>query len=318
MSLVVENLRVLFDTARGPVWAVDGVDLSVGPGEVVGLVGESGSGKSVTLRAIAKLLHAHATITGRVSWRGRDLLTMPELELEAIRGGQIGMVFQEPMAALNPVLSIGLQIDEVLVAHTDLDARARRARALELLDHVGIAAGATRLGQYAHEFSGGMRQRAMIAIALAANPALLLADEPTTALDVTIQDQILRLLLRLKDELGMALLLVTHDLGVVAQTCDRVAVMYAGRICETGKVRDVFRHPHHAYTAALLQAMPSDEASTTRLVPIPGMAPRLSHPSEGCAFAPRCSEVLDRCVTERPALITQGNRTAACFARAAL
>ncbi len=316
MSLEVENLRVLFDTPRGKVWAVDGVDLTVGPGEVVGLVGESGSGKSVTLRAIAKLLHAHATTTGRVSWRGRDLLTMPEPELEAIRGGQIGMVFQEPMAALNPVLSIGLQIDEVLVAHTDLDAKARRARALELLDHVGIAAGATRLGQYAHEFSGGMRQRAMIAIALAANPALLLADEPTTALDVTIQDQILRLLLRLKDELGMALLLVTHDLGVVAQTCDRVAVMYAGRICETGTVRDVFRHPHHAYTAALLQAMPSDQASTTRLVPIPGMAPRLSHPAEGCAFAPRCAEVLDRCTTERPALITQGSRTAACFARA--
>ncbi len=316
MSLVVENLRVVFDTPRGPVWAVDGVDLSIGAGEVLGLVGESGSGKSVTLRAIAKLLHAHATTTGRVSWRGRDLLTMPEPELEAIRGGQIGMVFQEPMAALNPVLSIGLQIDEVLQAHTDLDAKARRARALELLDHVGIAAGPTRLGQFAHEFSGGMRQRAMIAIALAANPALLLADEPTTALDVTIQDQILRLLLRLKDELGMALLLVTHDLGVVAQTCDRVAVMYAGRVCETGPVRDVFRHPHHAYTAALLQAMPSDAAVHARLVPIPGMAPRLSHPAAGCAFAPRCTEVRDRCATERPGLVIQGSRTAACFARA--
>ncbi len=320
MSLTVRDLRVVFHTGRGLVWAVDGVDLDVGPGEVVGLVGESGSGKSVTLRAIARLLHSHADTTGQVRWRGQELLTLSEPAMEQIRGGQIGMVFQEPMAALNPVLSIGLQIDEVLVAHTDLDAKARRRRALELLDQVGIAAGAARLGQFAHEFSGGMRQRAMIAIALAANPQLLLADEPTTALDVTIQDQILRLLLRLKDELGMALLLVTHDLGVVAETCDRVAVMYAGRICETGTVRDVFRKPHHAYTQALLRAMPSENTGEdfdehARLVPIPGMAPRLDAPSPGCAFTPRCTVTEPRCGVERPVLLVEGDRTSACYAR---
>jgi oligopeptide/dipeptide ABC transporter ATP-binding protein len=219
------------------------------------------------------------------------------------------------MAALNPVLSIGLQIDESLVAHTDLDKKSRRARALHLLDQVGIAAGATRLGQYPHEFSGGMRQRAMIAIALAASPALLLADEPTTALDVTIQDQILRLLLRLKDELGMALLLVTHDLGVVAETCTRVAVMYAGRVCETGPTADVFARPHHAYTAALLRAMPGTGPAQAKLVPIPGMAPRLDAPSPGCAFTPRCTVSEPLCATTRPPLLDEGDRSSACFGR---
>ena len=315
MSLSVRDLSVVFATRGGRIFAVDGVDLDVGAGEVVGLVGESGSGKSVTLRAVARLLHANATVSGSVSWRGQDLLTLEDEPMRRIRGGEIGIVFQEPMAALNPVLPIGLQIDESLVAHTTLDKAARRKRALELLDHVGIAAGGTRLGQFPHEFSGGMRQRAMIAIALASQPSLLLADEPTTALDVTIQDQILRLLLRLKDELGMALLLVTHDLGVVAETCTRVAVMYAGRVCETGPTAELFANPHHAYTAALLRAMPGTGTAHTRLVPIPGMAPRLDAPSPGCAFTPRCSVSEPRCATTRPPLLDEGDRMSACYGR---
>jgi oligopeptide/dipeptide ABC transporter ATP-binding protein len=254
-------------------------------------------------------------VSGNIAWNGQNLLTMAEEPLRKIRGGQIGIVFQEPMAALNPVLPIGLQIDESLVAHTDLETTARRRRALDLLDQVGIAAGATRLGQYPHEFSGGMRQRAMIAIALAAQPSLLLADEPTTALDVTIQDQILRLLLRLKDELGMALLLVTHDLGVVAETCTRVVVMYAGRVCEAGPTAEVFASPNHAYTKALLRAMPGTGPAASKLVPIPGMAPRLDAPSPGCAFTPRCTVSEAICATARPMLVHEGIRDFACYGR---
>ncbi|MBU6498845.1 MAG: ABC transporter ATP-binding protein, partial [Rhodospirillales bacterium] len=246
--LDVQDLRVTFRTRRGAVHAVDGVSLSVAPGEVLGLVGESGSGKSVTLRAIPRLLHANATIAGRVLWRGEDVLGLDAARLRALRGGQIGMVFQEPMSALNPVLPIGLQIDEVLVAHTPLDRAARRARAAELLGLVGIASAATRLDQYPHEFSGGMRQRAMIAIALAAQPALLLADEPTTALDVTIQAQILELILELQREFGAAVILITHDLGVVAETARRVIVMYAGRKVEEAAVGELFANPMHPYT----------------------------------------------------------------------
>ncbi|MDE2198938.1 MAG: ABC transporter ATP-binding protein [Rhodospirillales bacterium] len=317
--LDVQDLRVTFRTRRGAVHAVDGVSLSVAPGEVLGLVGESGSGKSVTLRAIPRLLHANATIAGRVLWRGEDVLGLDAARLRALRGGQIGMVFQEPMSALNPVLPIGLQIDEVLVAHTPLDRAARRARAAELLGLVGIASAATRLDQYPHEFSGGMRQRAMIAIALAAQPALLLADEPTTALDVTIQDQILKLLLRLAGELAMALVLVTHDLGVVAQTCDRVAVMYAGRLCETGPVGAVFAQPRHAYTEALLGAMPGEGRPGAPLAVIPGQPPRIDAPIRGCAFAPRCAYTETICTKTRPPLaaIAPG-RASACHAASRL
>ena len=317
--LRVDELRVVFRTPRGPVYAVDGVSFTVAAGEVLGLVGESGSGKSVTLRALPKLLHATATVSGRVYWRGQDLLVLPDEELREVRGGQVAMVFQEPMSALNPVLPIGLQIDEVLVAHTTLDRGARRARAIELLDQVGIASAPTRLGQYAHEFSGGMRQRAMIAIALAANPSLLLADEPTTALDVTIQDQILKLLTRLAAERGMAMVLVTHDLGVIAQTCDRVAVMYAGRLCETGPVAKVFRHPRHAYTDALLRSVPGEGEARSMLVPIPGQPPQIDAPVTGCAFAPRCTYVAAECTTERPkmAAIVPGHGSA-CHAAARL
>jgi oligopeptide/dipeptide ABC transporter ATP-binding protein len=313
--LSVRGLCATFDTPRGMVRAVDDISLDVAAGEVLGLVGESGSGKSVTLRAIGQLLHGNARVTGQVRWKGDDLLTLPPERLRAIRGAGIGMVFQEPMAALNPVLSIGLQIEESLAAHTELSKAQRRARAVELLGLVGIPSPAQRLGQYTHEFSGGMRQRAMIAIALAAAPALLLADEPTTALDVTIQDQVLKLLLRLVDELGMALVLVTHDLGVVAETCDRMAVMYAGRICEVGPVSAVFSQPRHAYTDALLRSMPGDGPARSHLLSIPGQPPRLDRPVPGCAFAPRCGYTEPRCLDVTPQLTPQpeGQR-AACYA----
>ncbi len=308
--LEVRDLRVTFRGARGTVHAVDGLDFTVGAGEVLGLVGESGSGKSVSLRAITRLLHPGSDVSGQALWRGDDLLTMGDAALRRVRGGQVAMVFQEPMSALNPVLSIGRQIDEVLVAHTQLDERARGKRAEELLGLVGIAAARTRLAQYPHEFSGGMRQRAMLAIALAADPAMLLADEPTTALDVTIQDQILKLLLRLVDDLGMGMVLVTHDLGVVAETCDRVAVMYAGRLCEAGRTADVFAAPRHAYTHALLGSMPGTGAARAMLTPIPGQPPKIDKPLPGCAFAPRCAHAEARCVVERPAM----ERGSACFA----
>ena len=313
--LSVTDLGVTFATARGTVRAVDGVSFEVGAGEVLGLVGESGSGKSVTLRAVGRLLHANATVTGTVRWQGEDVLAAAANRMQAIRGAGIGMVFQEPMAALNPVLSIGTQIEESLAAHTTLSSAQRRARAVELLGLVGIPAPRQRLGQYTHEFSGGMRQRAMIAIALAAEPSLLLADEPTTALDVTIQDQVLKLLLRLVDELNMALVLVTHDLGVVAETCDRMAVMYAGRICEIGPVGAVFAHPRHAYTDALLRAMPGAAPARGMLLSIPGQPPRLDRPVPGCAFAPRCGHAEPRCSERRPELLPQPEgQLSACFA----
>ena len=315
--LRVEDLAVVFTTPRGKVHAVDGVSFAVGAGEVLGIVGESGSGKSVSLRAIPRLLHDNAAVSGRVWWRGQDVFAMTDEALRKVRGGEIAVIFQEPMSALNPVLPIGLQIDEALVAHTALDGAMRRRRAAELLGLVGIASAATRLAQYPHEFSGGMRQRAMIAIALAAEPALLLADEPTTALDVTIQDQILKLMLRLVEELGMAMVLVTHDLGVIAETCDRVAVMYAGRLCETGAVGDVFERPAHAYTRALLRSMPGEGAARSALVPIPGMPPRVDAPVPGCAFAPRCLFVEGRCGVERPGLLeVAAGHASACHAAA--
>jgi len=288
---------------------VDGVDLDIGAGEVVGIVGESGSGKSLTLRAILRLLPPAATLSGQVLWRGQDLAALPEPAIRAIRGREIAMVFQEPMSALNPVLTVGLQITESLNEHLGLHGRAARRRAAELLDLVGIPGAAGRLGSYPHEFSGGMRQRAMIAIALAAGPKLLLADEPTTALDVTIQDQILKLLLRLKAELGMAVAIVTHDLGVVAGTCDRVAVMYAGQVLETGEVDAILRGPAHAYTLGLLGSLPGVRQARQRLAGIPGSPPDLADLADpaglppGCRFAPRCGFVRPDCEAAVPPLL---------------
>ena len=315
-SLAVRGLRTVFASPRGPLTAVDGVDLDLAPGEILGLVGESGSGKSVTLRSLLRLVHPPGRVEGEVLWGGRDLLGLGAGALRRVRGREIATVFQEPMTALNPVLTVGRQIDESLRAHTGLDARARRARAAELLDLVGIPAPASRLADYPHQFSGGMRQRAMIAIALAGEPSLLLADEPTTALDVTIQDQILKLILSLRDRLGMGVILVTHDLGVVAQSCDRVAVMYAGRIVETGAVAALFGRPHHAYTRGLIGSVPRAGGERRPLLSIDGTPPGLGARPSGCAFHPRCGFATEICRREAPPLADVGpapGRAAACW-----
>ncbi|MFC0410718.1 ABC transporter ATP-binding protein [Roseomonas elaeocarpi] len=311
-GLRVRDLRV----SLGGIEIVHGTDLAVSPGEILGLVGESGSGKSVSLRAIPGLLPHHAEVRGEVLWNGQDLLRMNPRELQRVRGGQVAMIFQEPGLALNPVMTVGAQIEESLLAHhPDLGRRARRARAEALLAEVGIPSPRDRLNSYPHEFSGGMRQRAMIAIALAPGPKLLLADEPTTALDVTVQDGILRLLRRLVEEHRMAMILVTHDLGVVAETCTRVSVMYAGRVVEDGAADRIFAHPRHAYTAALLGAMPGEDAAGTRLNPVPGMPPSPRAMPPGCAFAPRCRYVLPACNTGVPQMEPFGpEHLAACLA----
>ena len=295
------------------------MSFAVHPGEVLGLVGESGSGKSVTLRSIIRLIPASGAISGEVRWRGRDILKMRDAALRGIRGGQISMIFQEPMTALNPVLPVRSQIDENLKAHTDLDRAGRAARARDLMDLVGIPDAARRLRQYPHQFSGGMRQRVMIAIALASNPSLLLADEPTTALDVTIQDQILKLILDLRDELAMSVVLVTHDLGVVAATCDRMAVMYAGRIVETGTVPEVFARPLHAYTRGLLGSVPHAGTERSMLLTIEGTPPPLDAVPSGCAFNPRCEFATDPCRARVPPLeeVAPG-RSVACHNRDAV
>ena len=317
-SLAVRNLTAVFVSPSGPLAAVEAVDLDIAPGEILGLVGESGSGKSVTLRALLRLVHPPGRVAGEVLWGGRDLLKLGEADLRRVRGREIATVFQEPMTALNPVLTVGRQIDESLRAHTALDARGRRARAVELLDLVGIPAPATRLGDYPHQFSGGMRQRAMIAIALAGEPKLLLADEPTTALDVTIQDQVLKLILALRARLGMGVILVTHDLGVVAQSCDRVAVMYAGRIVETGPVAALFAAPRHAYTRGLIGSVPRAGGERRPLLSIDGTPPGLGARPAGCAFHPRCGFATDLCRREVPPLagVAQevgSGREAACW-----
>jgi oligopeptide/dipeptide ABC transporter ATP-binding protein len=290
--LNVERLTVDF----GPVRTVDGIDFSVGAGEVLGLVGESGSGKSLTLRAILGLLPRHATIGGRITWRGANLLGMSERALNTdVRGKDIAIVYQEPMTALDPVLPVGVQITESLAVHLRLRGRAARTRAIELLDLVGIPDAARRLDAYPHEFSGGMRQRAMIAIALAPGPKLLLADEPTTALDVTIQDQILKLLLRLRAELAMSIILVTHDLGVVAETCDRVAVLYSGRMMETAGVQTLFSAPAHPYTQGLIASVPDARHARQMLSSITGTPPDPRNLPPGCRFAPRCPHAIAIC-----------------------
>ena len=313
-GLKVRGLTTTFVTPRGLATVVDGINLDVAPGEIVGLVGESGSGKSVTLRSIVRLVREPGKVRGRVEWQGRDLTAMSEAALRKVRGAEIAMIFQEPMTALNPVLPVRLQIEENLSAHTTLDRRARRERALELLNIVGIPGAERRLDEYPHQFSGGMRQRVMIAIALASSPKLLLADEPTTALDVTIQDQILKLILDLRDRFGMSVVFVTHDLGVVAATCDRMAVMYAGRIVETGAVTQVFAEPHHPYTRGLLGSVPRIGAERSRLLSIEGTPPGLTSLPEGCAFHPRCSFATDRCRAERPPLESFApGREVACF-----
>jgi len=313
-TLAVRGLTTRFMAPGGTVTAVSDVDLDVAAGEVLGLVGESGSGKSVTLRSLTRLVRPPTRVEGRVLWGGRDLLALSERDLRRVRGREVAMIFQEPMTALNPVLTVGRQIEESLEAHTGLDARGRRARAVELLELVGIPAPAARLADHPHQFSGGMRQRVMIAIALAGEPRLLLADEPTTALDVTIQDQILRLILGLRDRFGMSVVLVTHDLGVVAQTCERVAVMYAGRIVESGPVAALFARPRHPYTRGLLGSVPRGGTERRPLLSIEGTPPSLADMPTGCAFHPRCTFRTELCRRERPPLepVAPG-RLAACW-----
>jgi oligopeptide/dipeptide ABC transporter ATP-binding protein len=292
--LTVEDLRVEIPTRRGTVHAVRGVSFRVRRGETFALVGESGSGKTMTCRAIVRLVHPPGRITGgRVVFEDRDLAHLSERELEHVRGRGVVMVFQDPMTALNPVLSVERQITEVL---TDSGTTgSRRSRAVALLRHVGIPDPERRLGAYPHQLSGGQRQRVMLAIALAREPRLLLADEPTTALDVTIQAQILRLLVTLQRELGMALILVTHDLGVVYQAVDRVAVMYAGEIVELATTAELFARPSHPYTIGLMRSIPSVERRG-RLIPIPGAPPDLAALGRGCPFAPRCAWAASECL----------------------
>lgn len=308
--LSVRDLTATFGQGASALRAVNEVSFDVMPGEVLGLVGESGSGKSVTLRSLLRLLPAGGQVGGQVLWHGKDITKMNDTDLRAVRGGQISMIFQEPMTALNPVLPVRVQIEENLRAHTQLDRKGRHARAKELMDLVGIPDAARRLDEFPHQFSGGMRQRVMIAIALASDPKLLLADEPTTALDVTIQDQILNLILDLRDELSMSVVLVTHDLGVVAATCDRMAVMYAGRIVEEGDVTDVFAQPHHAYTRGLLGSVPQAGTERSMLLSIDGTPPGLMAIPEGCAFNPRCDFATLICRQSRPDLSGNGHRAA--------
>jgi oligopeptide/dipeptide ABC transporter ATP-binding protein len=296
--LSVRNLTVRI----GDIIPVEDVSFDVSAGEVLGVVGESGSGKSLMLRAILRLLSQIAQTSGSIAWRGRDLAALAEPEMRALRGGEIAIVFQEPMSALNPVLTIGQQITESLAEHLGLRGRSARSRAAEVLDLVGIPDARRRLSSYPHEFSGGMRQRAMLGIALAAGPKLLLADEPTTALDVTIQDQILKLLLRLRRELSMSVVLVTHDLGIVAETCDRVAVLYSGRIMETGPVETILTRPAHPYTLGLINSVPQAKDARQHLAAIPGTPPDPLRLPPGCRFAPRCFLTSPDCARKQPEL----------------
>ncbi|HEY2992739.1 MAG TPA: ABC transporter ATP-binding protein [Methylomirabilota bacterium] len=316
--LDVRNLQTHFLTRGGVVRAVDGVSWDVQEGETVALVGESGCGKSVTALSIMRLVAPPAgrIVGGQVLFKGRDLLALNEEEMRHVRGREIGMVFQEPMTSLNPVLTIGRQLTEGLEIHLGMSQAQARKRAEELLGLVGIPDPARRLRQYPHQFSGGMRQRMMIAMALACNPSLVLADEPTTALDVTIQAQILELMKDLSRRLGVAMLIITHNLGVVARYADRVNVMYAGRIIERGTAREIYHSPRHPYTLGLLRSVPRlDEPRRARLAPIEGQPPDLTRLPPGCAFAPRCGFRVERCGREVPPLepVNERGHVSACW-----
>jgi len=306
--LSVERLTTVFDLSGGSAAAVSDVSFHVGAGETLCLVGESGSGKSVTAMSILRLVQPPGRIaSGRIVFKGRDLLTLHEREMQHVRGAGIGLVFQEPMTALNPVFTIGNQIEETLAVHGIARGAAARARAVELLEAVSIPDAARRVRDYPHQLSGGLRQRALIALALAANPALLIADEPTTALDVTIQAQILDLLRSLQQRFSLALLLITHDLGVVAEMAERVAVMYAGRIVEEAPVRELFHDPRHPYTRGLLGSIPGGSHGG-RLQAIPGTVPAIGHLPPGCSFAPRCASRFEPCDKATPGVTRIGHR----------
>jgi oligopeptide/dipeptide ABC transporter ATP-binding protein len=307
--LDVRNLHVRFRMLDGTIFAVNGVSLHLDTGETLGLVGESGSGKSVTSLAVMRLLPPEpgAEVSGEIVFDGRDLARLPEKQMRSMRGRDIAMVFQDPMTSLNPVLRIGEQVVETIRAHREIDADGARARAAELLRLVGIADPERQLDRYPHEFSGGMRQRVMIAMALALEPKLLIADEPTTALDVTIQAQVLELLKRLTTETGTAVILITHDLGVVARMTRRVAVMYAGKVVESAPTGELFANPRHPYTVGLLHSIPRLDGEVGVLRPIEGSPPDLRTEPEGCPFAPRCAWRLDACWERMPDLVPAGS-----------
>ena len=309
--LEIRDLRVTFETPSGPLEAVRGVDLDVSAGELLGVVGESGSGKSVSFLATMGLLPARARVTGSVLLAGEQLIGASNKYMRSVRGRSLSMIFQDPLSALNPVHRIGNQIAEMLQSHQDLSKRDAEKRAIELLDIVGIPQPSERATQFPHEFSGGMRQRVVIAIAIANNPKVLIADEPTTALDVTVQAQILEVIERVQDRFGTAVVLITHDLGVIARVADRVNVMYAGRNVEQGTIDSLFDHPSHPYTRGLLASLPHE--GIERLTPITGFPPNMLMPPPGCGFAPRCSHATDACLVSLPPLQTFGDLETACI-----
>ena len=312
--LEVRDLRVEFPTRRGTLVAVNGVSFDIKEGEVLGVVGESGAGKSLTGSAVIGLLEPPGRIAaGEVRLKGRRIDNLPYREMRRVRGREIGMVFQDPLTSLNPLYTVGRQLVETILTHRDVSEDAARKQAVDLLAEVGIPAPERRIDQYPHQFSGGMRQRVVIALALCVNPKLVIADEPTTALDVSIQAQIIKLLKRMCKEHGAAVMLITHDMGVIAETADRVAVMYAGRIAEIGPVRDVVQNAKHPYTHGLMGSIPMIGHDTDRLTQIEGSMPRLTEIPQGCAFNPRCPHAFDRCRSERPELMPVDDTRVACW-----
>ena len=315
--LEVRNLRVEFPTRRGRLVALDDVSFEIAPGEILGVVGESGAGKSLTGAAIIGLLDPPGRVAaGEIRFDGRRIDDLPYDEMRKVRGRQIGAIFQDPLTSLNPLYTVGRQLVETIQTHLPVSRDEARQRAIRLLQETGIPAAQARFDQYPHQFSGGMRQRVVIALALAAEPKLIVADEPTTALDVSIQAQIIALLKRLCKEHGAAVMLITHDMGVIAETCDRVAVMYAGRVAEIGPVHDVIHAPAHPYTAGLMGSIPAMDEDRERLLQIDGAMPRLTAIPHGCAFNPRCPQVFERCRAERPDLLPAGATRAACWLHA--
>jgi peptide/nickel transport system ATP-binding protein len=307
--LSVRDLIVEFPTRRGTLRALDQVSFDIMPGEVLGMVGESGAGKSITGAAIIGLIEPPGRIAGgEITLKGERIDTLSPEALRRIRGKRIGMVFQDPLTSLNPLFTVARQITETIRTHMDVSEAEARKRAIALLDRVGIPAAARRIDDYPHHFSGGMRQRVVIALALCAEPELVIADEPTTALDVSVQSQIIDVLKEICAERGAAVMLITHDMGVIAETADRVAVLYAGRMAEVGPVRDVILDARHPYTAGLMGSIPTLTQTSDRLVQIPGAMPRLNAIPQGCAFNPRCTQVMDRCRVDRPGLIDLGER----------
>ena len=318
MSLLeVKNLVVEFPSRRGTLRALDDISFSIAPGEILGVVGESGAGKSLTGAAIIGLLEPPGRVaSGEILLEGRRIDNLGHEEMRHIRGRHIGAIFQDPLTSLNPLYTVGRQLTETILTHLPMTPSQARQRAIELLQDTGIPAAAERVDHYPHQFSGGMRQRVVIALALAAEPRLIVADEPTTALDVSIQAQIITLLKNICKSRGAAVMLITHDMGVIAETCDRVVVLYAGRVAEIGPVHNVINNPAHPYTAGLMSSIPDMEQDRERLNQIDGAMPRLNAIPRGCAYNPRCPQTFARCLTERPDLMDAGATRAACWLRA--